>query len=47
MRVMVHGILHCMGFKDHNEEHRIEMRKKEDEALEMFHVELNRIKDNV
>jgi rRNA maturation RNase YbeY len=47
MRVMIHGILHCMGFKDNNEDSKSIMRKKEDEALEMFHVEPNRIKDNV
>lgn len=47
MRVMAHGILHCLGFKDHNEESKYEMRRKEDEVLKMFHVEQNRIKDNV
>jgi rRNA maturation RNase YbeY len=47
LRVMSHGILHCLGYKDHNEESKQEMRRKEDEALEMFHVEQNRIEDNV
>jgi len=42
-RVMVHGLLHCMGYNDNNEETSLIMRKKEDEALNMFHVEHNRI----
>lgn len=47
LRVMVHGVLHCMGYKDNDEESKLIMRSKEDEALNMFHVEQHRIKDNV
>ena len=32
-RVMVHGVLHLMGFRDGTEKEREEMRKLEDEAL--------------
>lgn len=38
-RVMVHGILHFAGYKDKEEEEKTAMREKEDEKLEMFHVE--------
>ena len=38
-RVMIHGILHLLGYEDHTEEERELMRKKEEEKLEMFHVE--------
>ena len=34
-RVMVHGLLHLMGYDDHTEEQKIEMRSKEDYYLEM------------
>lgn len=47
LRVMVHGVLHCMGYQDNTEELKNDMRSKEDEALEMFHVEQIRINDNV
>ena len=33
-RVMVHGILHLMGFKDKTHEEEIQMRSREDRALE-------------
>ncbi len=33
LRVIIHGILHLVGFKDESPEQRIEMRKKEDKAL--------------
>jgi rRNA maturation RNase YbeY len=41
LRVMVHGILHMLGFNDKSDKERIEMRAKEEEKLKMFHVEQN------
>jgi len=38
-RVMVHGVLHCLGHKDKTQEEKEQMRKKEDECLKLFHVE--------
>ena len=38
-RVMVHGVLHLLGFKDETEEDAAEMRSQEDAALDLFHVE--------
>lgn len=38
-RVIIHGVLHLCGFKDKSEDDEVQMRKLEDEALEMFHVE--------
>lgn len=38
-RVLVHGVLHCCGFKDKSEADELLMRSKEDEKLAMFHVE--------
>lgn len=35
-RVMIHGVLHYMGFKDKSEEDKKEMRKAEDEAISLF-----------
>ena len=37
-RVMIHGVLHFMGYNDTNEEEIKSMRNKEAEALKMFHV---------
>lgn len=39
LRVMSHGILHLMGYKDKSEEDSVLMRKKENECINMFHVE--------
>lgn len=39
LRVMSHGILHLMGYKDKTEEDSILMRQKENECINMFHVE--------
>ena len=39
LRVMCHGILHLMGYKDKTEEEEFLMRNKEDEKIKMFHVE--------
>lgn len=38
-RVMVHGVLHIMGYSDKEEEDRALMRAKEDEKIKLFHVE--------
>lgn len=38
-RVMVHGVLHFAGYGDKSEEERNRMRLKEEEKMEMFHVE--------
>jgi rRNA maturation RNase YbeY len=38
-RVLIHGVLHCCGYSDKTENEKRIMRKKEDECLQMFHVE--------
>ncbi|SHG58324.1 rRNA maturation RNase YbeY [Flagellimonas flava] len=38
-RVMIHGVLHLMGYEDKTEREKVIMRKKEDEKIKMFHVE--------
>ncbi|GGD50112.1 rRNA maturation RNase YbeY [Muriicola marianensis] len=38
-RVMIHGVLHLMGFNDKSEEEKKKMTFKEDSKLKMFHVE--------
>lgn len=38
-RVMVHGVLHYCGYKDKSEEDSALMRAKEEEKMQMFHVE--------
>lgn len=35
-RVIIHGVLHLVGFDDHTEEDEKEMRTKEEEALELL-----------
>lgn len=35
-RVMIHGILHLIGFNDKTDDQQEEMTRKEDEALNMF-----------
>lgn len=37
-RVMIHGVLHYLGFKDKTEEQKKEMRTKEYDALSMLNV---------
>ena len=37
-RVMIHGVLHFMGYNDSNENEITTIRKKEDYAFSMFHV---------
>lgn len=39
LRVMSHGILHYCGYKDKSEDDSNLMRQKENEKMEMFHVE--------
>ena len=34
-RVIIHGVLHLLGFNDSNEEQRVQMRDREDVALKM------------
>jgi rRNA maturation RNase YbeY len=38
-RVMAHGILHLMGYKDKSKNEIMTMRDKESEKLRLFHVE--------
>ena len=38
-RVMAHGVLHLMGYKDKTDEEAGIMRDKEVESIKMFHVE--------
>ena len=38
-RVMSHGLLHLMKYKDKSAEDSLLMREKENEKIEMFHVE--------
>ncbi len=38
-RVMVHGVLHCMGYKDSTNEEKKQIRDAENLKLKMFHVE--------
>lgn len=38
-RVLIHGILHFCGFRDKTEREKKMMRRKEEEKIELFHVE--------
>lgn len=38
-RVLVHGVLHLSGYNDKTEEEAALMRSKEEEKMELFHVE--------
>lgn len=38
-RVLVHGLLHLIGYNDKSAEEQHEMRVKENEKIKMFHVE--------
>lgn len=46
-RVLIHGILHCIGFNDDTKEAKAIMRQVEDNALNMFHVEHKITESNV
>jgi rRNA maturation RNase YbeY len=35
-RVIIHGVLHLLGYSDHSPEERISMRKKEDACLSLL-----------
>ena len=35
-RVIIHGLLHIVGFNDHTEDEKQDMRKQEDLCIEMF-----------
>src|SRR6056300_1879997 len=39
LRVMAHGLLHLMGYKDKTTEDQLVMFNKENEKIKMFHVE--------
>ena len=39
LRVMAHGLLHCMNYNDNNENEKMIMTNKETEKIKMFHVE--------
>ena len=38
IRVMVHGVLHCLGYTDTSDSDKKQMRSLEDQFLNMFHV---------
>ena len=38
IRVMVHGVLHCLGYTDSSDSDKKHMRRLEDQFLNMFHV---------
>jgi rRNA maturation RNase YbeY len=35
-RIIIHGLLHIVGFNDHTDEEKQEMREQEDYCIEMF-----------
>ena len=40
-RVLIHGVLHCVGYSDKTTKDKQCMRKQEDEMLKRFHAEQN------
>ena len=38
LRVVIHGVLHLIGFKDKTKKQEVEMREQENRCLSMFHV---------
>ena len=38
IRLVFHGVLHCLGYKDKTKADKEIMRQKEDESINMFHV---------
>ena len=41
LRVIIHGVLHLVGYDDHTDEDRVEMRSKEEECLKIYYNNLN------
>ena len=41
LRVIIHGVLHCMGYNDNTSEQTRIMRNKEEEFITLFHVKQN------
>lgn len=41
LRVMAHGLLHCLGFNDKNKADKKKMTQAENQCIQMFHVEHN------
>lgn len=41
LRVMAHGLLHCLGFVDKSTDEKKLMRATEDKCIQLFHVEPN------
>ena len=41
LRVVIHGVLHCMGYNDKTSEQAKIMRNKEEEFISLFHVKQN------
>ena len=41
LRVIIHGVLHCMGYNDKTSEQAQIMRNKEEEFISLFHVKQN------
>ncbi len=37
-KVLIHGILHCVGYTDKKEEEKKEMRKQENKCVELLHT---------
>jgi rRNA maturation RNase YbeY len=42
LRVMSHGLLHCLGYKDTTAAQQTAMRMAEQRCIELFHVEHNK-----
>lgn len=40
-RVIIHGVLHLLGYKDHNPKDEKQMRKEENRALQLFYNQSN------
>ena len=38
LRVLIHGVLHCMGYKDDTKDKKTIMRQFEDKFIHLFHV---------
>ena len=39
LRLIAHGLLHCVGFKDKNKADKRRMAAEENKLIKMFHVE--------